>query len=181
MLNITKFKLELVGNKCNEYPQLTILHNQQIVYSGVIKENTTLELDIDLQETNLITLQGIDKSQGKNGKWDTQVDSNGQITADKWLSINTVWVDDVSMGQEWIRSLTLVKDTNEERFLGTWWDNGSINFTVQLPLLDWIIQEKYIRAEQATIAAHDARSGDRKFDYSYIQEKIKAIQQLIND
>jgi hypothetical protein len=50
-----------------------------------------------------------------------------------------------------------------------------------MPLLDWIIQEKFIKVEQNVIVPHDARSGERKFDYAYIQEKIKDIQKIIND
>lgn len=179
-----KFKLSLLGSKCNEYPRLTILHNQQVVYSGLIIDSAEVEVNVDLgtQEVNLITLQGIDKSQGVNGKWDTQLDKDGQIVADKWLTINNIWIDDISMGPEWIRSLTLVNGTGEQLFLSkTWWDNGSIEFSIQMPLLDWIIQEKFIKVEQNVIVAHDARSGERKFDYAYIQEKIKDIQKIIND
>jgi hypothetical protein len=182
MSNTTKFKLELVGSKCNEYPELTVLHNQQVVYSGFICESTTLDLDLELQDDNTITLRGIGKSQGKDGKWDTQVDANGQIIADKWLSINNIWVDNISMGQEWLQSLTLITETGTEKFLTrTWWNNGSIDFLIQMPLLDWIIHEKFIKAERTVVVAHDARSGERKFDYAYIQEKIKRIQQILND
>ena len=98
------------------------------------------------------------------------------------MSINNIWIDDISMGPEWIKSLRLVTSTGTKQFLdGTWWDNGSINFSIEFPLLDWIIYEKFIKLEQNIIVAHDARSGERKFDYVYIQEKIKAIQALIND
>jgi hypothetical protein len=177
-----KFKLNLTGSKCNEYPQLTILHNQQVVYSGPIVDSTEVEVDLCLQEFNLIALQGINKSQGENGKWDTQLDSNGMIIADKWLSINNIWIDNISMGPEWVRSLTLSNDTGTQQFLDrTWWNNGSISFSIELPLLDWIINEKFIKVEQNIVASHDARSGERKFDYGYIQEKIKTIQTLIND
>jgi hypothetical protein len=177
-----KFKLNLTGSKCNEYPRLTVRHNQQVVYSGLIEESTDVELDIELQERNQITLEGIDKSQGDNGKWDTQLDQDGQIIADKWLSINNIWIDNIGMGPEWVKSLTLVSGTGTQQFLDrTWWNNGSISFSIELPLLDWIIDEKFIKVEQNTVASHDARSGERKFDYVYIQEKIKAIQTIIND
>jgi hypothetical protein len=177
-----KFKLNLTGSKCNEYPRLTILHNQQLVYSELIEEVVEVNLDIELQKNNQITLQGINKAQGENGKWDTQVNNIGKIVADKWLSINNIWIDDISMGPEWIKSLTLVNEVGTQQFLDrTWWNNGSISFSVELPLLDWIIDEKFIKVEQNIVVPHDARSGERKFDYAYIQEKIKTIQTLIND
>ena len=177
-----KFKLSLFGSRCNEYPRLTVLHNRQVVYSELIVNSADVEIDLDMQEVNQITLQGIDKSQGVNGKWDTQLDKDGQIVADKCLTINNIWIDNISMGTEWIKSLTLVTGTDEHLFLDkTWWDNGSIDFSIQMPLLDWIIQEKFIKVEQNVIVPHDARSGERKFDYAYIQEKIKDIQKIIND
>ena len=182
MSTVMKLKLNLSGNKCNEYPRLTILHNQLVIYSGLINESIEVELDIKLQKDNLITLHGIDKSQGKNGKWDTQIDNNGQILADKSLCINNIWIDNISMGQEWIRSLTLTNDAGQEKFLTrTWWNNGSISFSIQEPLLDWIIQEKFIKAEKNIITTDDARSGERRFDYEYIQEKIHTIRKIIND
>jgi hypothetical protein len=177
-----KFKLNLTGSKCNEYPRLTILHNQQLVYSELIEEVVEVNLDIELQKDNQITLCGIDKSQGENGKWDTRVNDTGKIVADKWLSINNIWIDNISMGPEWIKSLTMVNKVGTQQFLDkTWWNNGSISFSIELPLLDWIINEKFIKVEQNIVASHDARSGERKFDYAYIQEKIKTIQTLIND
>ena len=181
MSTIVKFKLELVGSKCNEYPHLTILHNQQIIYSGLIIECVTLEFDLDMKENNVITLSGIDKSSGENGKWDTQLNDDGQIIADKSLAINNIWFDNISMGHEWIRSLTLVNDNHEKFLTRTWWNNGSISFSIQEPLLDWIIQEKFINSEENIIAPHYAKSGERRFNYMYIQEKIKAIRKIIND
>jgi hypothetical protein len=182
MLSKMKFKIKLTGSKCNEYPYLTILHNQQVLYSGSIINSTILEFDIELQETNLITFQGINKSQGENNKWDTQLNDSGQIIADKSLLINNIWFDNISMELEWIRSLTLVTKTGKEPFSANgWWDNGTINFSIQVPLLDWIIQEKFINVEQNVVAPHDARSGDQRFDYNYIREKIKLIRKIMND
>ena len=176
------FKLELFGYKCNEYPQLTIMYNQQTVYSGMIEEKTILEFDLKLQESTTITLQGINKSQGENGKWDTKLDDNGQIIADKRLTINNIWFDNVGMGQEWIRSLTIINNNGAEQFSSsTWWNNGSINFSIEYPLLDWIIQEKFIKVEKSIGTSSDSRSGEGKFGYKYIEEKIKTIRQIIND
>jgi hypothetical protein len=85
------------------------------------------------------------------------------------------------MGHEWIRSLTLVNNNHEKFLTRTWWNNGSISFSIQEPLLDWIIQEKFINSEENTIAPRHARSGERRFDYMYIQGKIKAIRKIIDD
>jgi hypothetical protein len=176
-------RFNLYGNKCNEYPHLTILHNQQVKYSGPVTESLEIELNIVLQKDNVITLDGINKSEGQDGKWDTKVDENGQIIADKWLEINNIWVDNISMGHEWIQSLTIVHNNNSKKFLArTFWNNGSVSFLIQEPLLDWIIQEKFINAEQQDIA-HETSMGrsNIRFGYTYIQEKIKLVRTILND
>ena len=163
-----KLKIELFGSKCNEYPVLTILHNGCQIYSSAIVENYTIEVDIQLQDTNLITLAGIGKSNGENGVWDTRVDPHGNITEDKYLKINNIWMDDILLDTKWVNSLEFVSDRNKSisQFIG-WYENGTVDFIINLPLLDWIILEKFIKFELQTSKelSSNARSGEAKFDY----------------
>lgn len=177
-----KLKLDLVGNKCNEYPHLTILYNQQIVYSDLVKEHAIIELNIDLVSVNTLVLKGIGKSQGQDGKWDTVLDSAGNIVEDKNLLINNIWFDDIAMDRRWIQSLPKynTNDSMEICNMGMW-ENGHIEFNIQLPLLNWIIEEKFIKFEQNQNKSFAARSGESKFDYNYIQEKLNLITRLLND
>jgi hypothetical protein len=177
-----KLKLDLFGSNCNEYPILSVLHNENIVYSGHIVENCVVEIDLELKEHNFITLVGINKSNGENKKWDTVVDNNNNIIQDKYLAVNDISVDDISMGIEWVKALRFepATDTNNNVFIG-WWQNGSVTFQIELPLLDWIIQEKFIRAESTQNTNSNDRSGESRFDYEYIQNKIQAIKNIISD
>lgn len=177
-----KLKLELFGSNCNEYPSLLVLHNNHKVYSANIIENCTVEIDLEPSDSNFITLVGINKSNGKNGKSDTVVDVDGNILQDKYLLVNDICLDDISMGSEWIKKLYFEspEHNNSTAFTG-WWQNGSVSFKIELPLLDWIIQEKFIRAESAESLNSSDRSGESRFDYKYIQNKIDIIKKIIND
>jgi hypothetical protein len=59
--------------------------------------------------------------------------------------------------------------------------NGSIQFKITLPVIDWIIEEKFIKQEKKLAFESHARSGQYKFEYEYVQEKIQAIRQILND
>jgi hypothetical protein len=177
-----KLKLDLFGSNCNEYPILSVLHNENTVYSGHIVEKCVVEIDLELKEYNTITLAGINKSNGENQKWDTVVDNNYNIIQDKYLVVNDISIDDIFMGIEWVKALRFesVTDTDNNVFSG-WWQNGSVTFEIKLPLLDWIIQEKFIRAELIQNINLNDRSGESRFDYKYIQNKIHAIKNIISD
>jgi hypothetical protein len=177
-----KLKLELFGSKCNDYPSLSVLHNKLTVYSGNVVENFTVEIDLDPADSNLITLVGINKSDGKNGKWDTVVDADGNILQDKYLLVNDICLDDISMGREWIKKLHFESSNHNDNTVFTgWWQNGTVSFKIELPLLDWIIQEKFIRTESAESLNSSDRSGESRFGYEYIQTKINIIKNILND
>ena len=40
---VVNFKFDLTGYKCNSYPTLTILHNQDIVFHGPIENNVIVD------------------------------------------------------------------------------------------------------------------------------------------
>jgi hypothetical protein len=175
-----KFTLELFGSKCNTYPTLDILLDQQSIFSGEIVEIARLELDLALTSGSVITIKGIDKKSGENGIWDTVVDSNGAILQDKYLLVKNVWFDNIPMGTEWIKGLTAVYNTHSEKFNSCgFWQNGYIEFMINLPLLDWIIEEKYIKKELAEDFSMNQRSGEKKFEYQYISEHIREIKKLL--
>jgi hypothetical protein len=177
-----KLKLELFGSKCNDYPSLSVLHNKLTVYSGNVVENFTVEIDLDPADSNLITLVGINKSDGKNGKWDTVVDADGNILQDKYLLVNDICLDDISMGREWIKKLHFESsDHNDNTVFTGWWQNGTVSFKIELPLFDWIIQQKFILAESAESLNSSDRSGESRFGYRYIQNKINIIKHILND
>ena len=61
------------------------------------------------------------------------------------------------------------------------YSNGYIKFEITEPVLNWVIEEKFIKQEKKIDLEFHARSGQRRFEYDYIQEKIRSIRQKIND
>ena len=177
-----RISFTLQGNFCNEYPFITIKHNREIIYEGYIQEQQVLEFDVTLCDHNKISLQGLKKSNGINGKWDTMVDEFENIVADKNLLIKDIRVENISMGPVWIRDLPLHKENNEtEPCLMGMFTNGMLEFDVTAPALDWIIEQKYIKRERKLDFESHARSGQCKFEYEYVTEKIQSIKKIIND
>lgn len=179
---MNKFKLELVGTECNGYPYLSIFHNQQSVYSDVVKGTTIIELELTLQTHNTIILKGIEKSTGQNGVWDTRLDANNNIVRDKSLLINNIWFDNIAMNQQWIQTLPMQAEHKTPFPCNSgMWENGQIEFDVELPLLNWIIYEKFIKFENEKRKVLSDRSGETRFDYEYIEDKISLIKKILND
>jgi hypothetical protein len=177
-----KFTLDLFGSKCNNYPIIDILQNQQSIFSGEIIESTKIELDLSVVAGDIITIQGINKQSGENGIWDTVVDDQGQVLQDKYLLVHNIWFDDIPMESEWLKNLTAVYTTHSEKFNSCgFWQNGFVEFSIHLPLLDWIIEEKYIKLEQAQDFLANQRSGENRFEYDFINERIHYIRKLLND
>jgi hypothetical protein len=129
----------------------------------------------------LITLSGIGKKTGEDGNWDTVIDENNKIVQDKYLVVKDILIDKISMGSDWIKTLQVEPVQHKQPPFTGWWQNGSVSFTLDLPVLDWIIQQKFINAQLPTMSDTNARSGDDRFDYDYIQRKIVAIKKIISD
>ena len=176
MGQLTNIKFDLFGSYCNEFPEILILHNNNVLHSGFVDSTAQLEFNIEIADNDLITVNGIGKSHGENNKWDTVLDQNGSIVSDKFLVINNILLDNIPMELPWIESLS-----STGNFINhTFYSNGSISFTIRLPILDWIIEEKFISVEQQT-GNEDVYSGSNRFDYKYIQNKIDSIKKLFDD
>ncbi len=177
-----KLCFNLTGNHCNEYPFLTIYYNKDNIYCDYICNQTVLEFEVDLSDIGIVTLSGIQKSNGLDGKWDTMLDNSGQIVKDKNLQINNISIDNIDMGKPWINCLPMHKEHNKTiPCQAGMWDNGSIQFAIKPPVLNWIIEEKFINPTVQHQHSDKDFSGQDKFDYEYIQRKIKSIKHLIHD
>jgi hypothetical protein len=175
-----KFKLEATGYKCNSFPRLEILHNQTIVYAGLIEDTVVIELDLNIQDSDLITLRGIDKSAGENNVWDTRLDESNNIIEDKYLIIHNIWIDNNAMTAEWLKTLDIHFSDRVEKFTNTgFYSNASIHFNISFPLLEWIIEEKFVKTAQAKNKS--GYSGADRFVYDTIKKKIDNIKKMLND
>ena len=57
--------------------------------------------------------------------------------------------------------------------------NGIIKLEFDTPVYSWLIKEKFIKKQPLNNAVFN-KSGNRRFDYKYILDKIDKIKQIIN-
>jgi hypothetical protein len=176
------FKILTFGNFCNDPPFFSVSIDNIPVWEGTITGKQEISLDIDSTPVE-ISLSGIGKKDGKNGLYDTYIDEDNNIINDKYLVIEDILFNDISMGKSWLQSQAMFTEQgNRNSFvLSTFWNNGKVTFTVNEPLLDWIIQEKFINILSSSNREYVQRSGETKFDYRLVIEKIKIIKELLND
>ena len=174
-----KLSINLTPSYCNSWPHLKISSNDVILYNDLITEDRTLTFNIRSDEpTCLIQLDGIKKNH------DTILDRDGNILKDKFLRVNSISINDINMGEEFIRWLDGNFDNGESMpFLNqTFFFNGSVSFNVRLPILDWIIESKYIApASRYRDTDNILESRFSKFKYDSLYEKISKIESLLND
>ena len=85
--------LKLRGEKGHSYPKLTLKQNEKVLEFEIVDNK---EIDLDLDNANF-TLGMYDKLFGKNQIWDTIIDSENNIVADKVIYIDRFEIDGVDI------------------------------------------------------------------------------------
>lgn len=86
-------EMEIEGFYCNTWPKLTIRQDNKILYEEFIINSQKIDMQI-LNEPFTVGMEN--KSFGDNNVWDTNLDANGNITADKYIVIKNISIDDVN-------------------------------------------------------------------------------------
>ena len=91
-----KLKLDVTGHYCNRWPTIVIWHNDKQVYTNIIENDQQIEISLNAKVNFINTLAvGMRGKQfGKDGIYDTVV-SDGKITEDLQIKINSVSLDDI--------------------------------------------------------------------------------------
>lgn len=155
--------LDLVGTFCNSWPHLKIYINDSLLFDNCIIDCQTVDLSIPDSPTYNVAMQGIKKQFGENNVWDTRVE-NDIIVADKTLEIVDLRINNISMSINWVCGLA-------ENFNGVFYKNQTLTFTVVTPVLDWIIEQKYINAQSSAAPF----SGGDRFSHQNIINRINSI------
>ena len=137
---------------------------------------SNVELPVSLDSDTIVQVKGIGKRNGEDGIWDTKLDDQGNIIADKYLTINNICISGISMGNPWIQSINSIENYTSTSI----YNNGEFSFKINSPVLDWIIEEKFIKPQSVNNSL-DFYNSSGKFDYTLIQEKINNIKRLLND
>ena len=179
--------IELQGFFCNHWPQAKITFNNQLIYFSEIKNTEILNFELNCTTNNTLTIEHLGKSFGKDNIWDTDQHN------DCVLKIQDIQLDQASIGEELRSNLIFVTNWSDEQLahsteefikqysvikncMGQLNFNGTINFEFGVPVYEWLIKEKFINpSKKFTLNTH---SGQGKFDYEYILNKINSMKQL---
>jgi hypothetical protein len=179
--------IKLQGTFCNHWPQAKITFNDQLIYFSEVENSKILNFELDCSVNNRLTIEHLGKSFGQNNIWDTDQHN------DCVLKIQDIQLDQVSIGKELHSNLIFVTNwaseqltQNSEEFIkkysviencmGQMNFNGTINFDFEVPVYEWLIKEKFINpSKKFTLNTY---SGQGKFDYEYILNKINSMKQL---
>jgi hypothetical protein len=174
-----EFSIELIAVHCNTWPQLQITCDQTILFDDEVQNYQKLTFTIPINDTRCnIKLIGIKKDN------DTKMDTDGRIVEDKSLRIHAILIDGINMGDEFIRHLKFNDNhKSESKFLSqTFYSNGHISIDIEQPILDWIIEKKFISLLPTySTSTCKYETTFSKFEYASLNEKIAKIEKLIND
>ena len=172
--------LDVTGNQGSSWPTLNIKVNNTVYINREIQGHQLLNIIVPESNNYLVEISGIGKRFGQDGIWDTILDANENIIADKSIVFNDVKINDISMEDEWIRSLTMLSNNEIAAFKSKgFYTNGIIKFSITNPILNWVIHEKFIKNHTLTSQTY---SGRDKFDHQTILNKIIQIRQgYLND
>lgn len=140
-----KLHLKLFGNCVNTYPMLSIKQNNKLLEFEIVDNK---ELNLDLKNTTF-TLGMSNKLFGQNRIWDTVLDSQGNIIADKNITINCFEIDDVDI----VHLLKKLDYVSKEHGSITVDDaciryNGHWEFSISENPYDWIIDTNTKRTNE---------------------------------
>ena len=169
--------MELTGFYCNSWPILTIKQNNTTVFEQPIIDTHTLLVQI---ENKPFTIGMENKSFGEDNIWDTNIDDKGNITADKYIEIKTIALDDVDFQHNLLKlpysseehGPTFVYDQSI-RFNGYW------EIDVNGNPYNWIIDLNNSRTETRTNTSYFS-DYESHGNYGAHQEVINKITKLIN-
>lgn len=163
-------EFEFAATHCNSWPSITIFGNKNKLWQGIVENKQYLDFFIP-EETTTITIEGIDKSKGENNIWDTKVDDSGRIIEDKTLTLASVKINNIDMTQSWIDRLSGIR-------YGVWYENSTVEFTMQTPWLDWVIKTKFI--DQPLDRSIIYNNFNSKWNYPALQDRIAVIRNKLN-
>jgi hypothetical protein len=80
--NLITVDLNIVPSFCNQWPQIEIEANGQVLWNDSITHESTIKVEFLAQEQNSVRIKYINKRNGPD-VWDTEIDKDGAIIADQ--------------------------------------------------------------------------------------------------
>lgn len=176
--------VNISGNYFNHWPLIKIYHNQCLLFNGHIENSQTLNFQLDTNnDANVLKFIHYDKKFGENGVWDSLPDASDQC----FVNINDIKFENISIGEHLMSQLEFVtawsdlqKTQHDQTFIdeysvvksnGMMNFNGEIALNFDIPILNWIIYNKYkVPKAQATYFSNYSLRWHYEEDLKLIEE-----------
>jgi len=119
------------------WPNIDIVINSKIVYSGVVNKKLLFESEFDTYQNNLISIVFKNKRFGPD-TWDTIVDSNGNIVKDQHILVKSIRIDECNLNFLISKTALKLEDGSLVKTNGYISFNGIYNIEFKEPYYDWV-------------------------------------------
>lgn len=142
--------LKLRPAYCNRWPELTVSHNNKIIFKNIIDCAQQVSIEYTEENNNIITVGMSNKHFGEDNIWDTKTDEKGNILEDLTLTLEDALICDISIKEIFLKNMYLISKSSGPELLddkvysnGTMNFNGYFKFEYRLPLISSIINQKF--------------------------------------
>lgn len=173
------FTLELSfsSGNCNGWPLISVEGNGQILWCDYIESQAVVKVNVPIHEHNCILIRLLNKQDGPD-VWDTMLDENSKIVADKFCILTNIMLAR-SRCDFLILDLDYHLESNEkvpDRVLGFMGKNGFFKIEFPRDVYGWISRCK----KQKTLTPERAASS-RGYFFNYLNDNDAPIVQKILD
>jgi hypothetical protein len=182
--------VDVTGNYFNHWPLIKIYHNECLLFDGSIEDHQTLNFQLtSAVDNNNLKFIHYGKKFGEDGVWDSLPDASEQC----FVNINDIKFENVSIGSHLMSQLKFTtawsdiqKTYHDQTFIDTYSVinsngmmnfNGEISLSFEVPILNWLIYNKYKVPE--TQAAYFSNYSLR-WHYEEDLQIIKEIKEILN-
>jgi hypothetical protein len=172
--NIT-LDLDLLPKFCNNWPELSITVNNNILWQDYVKEPSRVTVAFTAEESNCVRISYLNKMNGPE-IWDTKIDDDGNIIEDQNCILTNVLINQARC--KWIptESMWTYLDGSTKFNYGFMDLQGCMEFSFPRDVYQWIIEKR-----QSNGPANTKKSSlDYKSIYIPQNENIES-RAIIND
>lgn len=90
--NSIKLLLTVEASFCNDWPEIEIVSNDQLLWTGKIEKTQNITVEFESCETNHVVLKYLNKRKGPE-VWDTVVDNDGNILQDQYCVLKQILIN----------------------------------------------------------------------------------------
>ena len=168
-------EMEIEGFYCNSWPKFTIKQNNKIIYEEFVINSQKVDMQI---EDKPFTIGMKNKSFGANDVWDTCLDDNGNITADKYIVLKNISLNDVNF-EHYLHKLPYnsVEQGTTTTFDQTIRFNGYWQIDTNDNPYNWIIDLANTTGDETRTISYFSDYESRNYydDHKELMDEIKEI------